>query len=259
MKCVTRTGGVHAVHRKRRRSNFAALEPGEASLFAERDRDKRRGVIRGDCRNRPAWLGITCKRGWELLRGKNDVDLAEEIADPFTHLLHVNHRGNPGRARMAGRLRGRRGFMAVDQQHTTTGDCVGRDLFRRDGQTRMAVPQDCSFTRGFIHDHDRELTRGAAHVPRGADIDAFIGQAPAAGDGKIVIAEAADIAGPPPQSRADRGGGGHLPPGELRELTQLLLGIARRVLCNERHEVDAVEAKGDDVKALSRTRAWLNG
>ena len=71
---------------------------------------------------RAAWVLVPCQLGWKRWCGGDDVDLWQQLADPGTHLLDVNDRGDADRPRVAGRL-GRGGrFVTINDEQSSRLD-----------------------------------------------------------------------------------------------------------------------------------------
>ncbi len=205
---------------------------------------------RRDRVERPSQPLVSGQRGRKLLRRDDGIDVLKQIADAGPDFLDVDDRRDAGVSRVPRRLSRRRRFMTVDDQHAPRGDRRLRDIGRVPRQGGMPIPQHGALARSRIDQDDGKLIRGARNGSRGADVHAVAHQTLPRQRTQFVVSKRSDVARPPPESRARRRRRRDLAAGQPGEPLQTLLGVRRRVLGDDGHQVDAVQAKTGDVEGL---------
>ena len=114
----------------------------------------------------------------------------------------------------------------------------------------MAMPQHGTGARPRVDENDGKLIRRTHHCSRRGQIDALAAEAFARERPKFIVAEAADVAPPPSETRAGSHGGGDLPAGVASELMQRLFCVRRGVGVDNGDEIDAVQPEAGDIERV---------
>src|SRR6185503_17470210 len=138
------------------------------------------------------------------------VDVLQQLVDARPDFLDVHDREHALGSCIFRRLCRGWCVLAVDNQDTARRDVLARDRLRVERQRRMTIPEHRPVPRRRVDEDDRELVRRAGDRARSFERNTFLEKTLSGELAKDVVAKTSEIASPPAETRAYRGGRRHL-------------------------------------------------
>ncbi len=176
------------------------------------------------------------------------VDVRQQVVHARVDVVHIQRHRNAGGTSPTSRLDGGGRVVTVEVQRPSAREHLRAQLFRANGQARVAMPQNGALPGALVNHDVGHLVGTALHHHGIADVEAFTHQALALELPHRVRSQPAHILGPQPQPLAHHHCRRHLPARLPTGGDKLHLAIEARINRRLDGYVGGVQAQPDYVK-----------